>query len=364
MSYDYRYLKIDDGIAQKVSLFNKLEELFTHLVLQQGGDAQAAFDTMKKLQTWGYIDKNVDLNEFLKELEKKNIVEIVRGQASLTSKGERKIRQDSLMSIFSNLRKGAQGGHATNFVGEKGDNLPELRPWTYGDDTSQIDFQSSLKNALKRGQGKISLQEEDLEVCESEQSTNCATMLLIDISHSMILYGEDRMTPAKRVAIALTELIRRRFPKDSIDIALFGDDAFLVKPDKLLKISCGPYHTNTRAGLLLAQKVLSRRKYANKQIFMITDGKPSVINEKGGLYKNSVGLDPKIVNKTLEAAASCRRSNITITTFMVTSDPYLVQFVEKLTEVNKARAFFTSSEDLGQSIFVDYIRNRRRKLSG
>jgi uncharacterized protein with von Willebrand factor type A (vWA) domain len=205
------------------------------------------------------------------------------------------------------------------------------------------------------------LKEDDVEVYETEHQTSCATVLMIDVSHSMILYGEDRITPAKQVALALAELIQSKFPKDTLEVILFGDEARRVQVRDLPYVQVGPFHTNTRDGLRLARKILKREKNVNKQIFMITDGKPSALTmDDGRLYKNSWGLDQMIVNKTLDEAVACRRENISIATFMVAQDPYLIQFVEDLTKANRGRAFFTGLDGLGKDIFVDYMRNRRR----
>ena len=197
---------------------------------------------------------------------------------------------------------------------------------------------------------------------EQEVLSSCATVLLIDISHSMILYGEDRITPAKQVALALTELILTRYPKDALRVAVFGDRAWEVDIRQIPYLHVGPYHTNTRAGLRLAQSILGRLKHANKQIFMITDGKPSALDDGQGLYKNPYGLDPRIVARTLDEASDCRRHNITITTFMVAQDPYLTEFVDELSQANRGRAYYSSLENLGEYIFADYMRNRRRRL--
>jgi uncharacterized protein with von Willebrand factor type A (vWA) domain len=186
---------------------------------------------------------------------------------------------------------------------------------------------------------------------------------MIDISHSMILYGEDRITPAKQVALALSELISTRFPKDYLSLVTFGDEAELVSINELPFLTVGPYHTNTKAGLQLARNLLRKHGNANKQIFMVTDGKPSAIFDGNGrLYKNSFGLDPKIVNKTLDEAVACRREHIPITTFMVARDPYLINFVEELTKANQGRAYYSSLNNLGEFVFVDYIRNRKKKF--
>lgn len=185
--------------------------------------------------------------------------------------------------------------------------------------------------------------------------------MLIDISHSMILYGEDRITPAKQVAMAFTEMILTRFPKDTLNIVLFGDFAQEIKIKDLPYVGVGPYHTNTKAGLQLARQILLRRKSANKQIFMITDGKPSMINRSdGSIYKNPFGLDPIVVNRTLDEAIVCRKKKIPITTFMIAEDPYLQQFVQKLTELNRGRAYFASAQNLGDYVFWDFLKHRRK----
>ena len=185
---------------------------------------------------------------------------------------------------------------------------------------------------------------------------------MIDISHSMILYGEDRITPAKKVAMALAELIKVKYPKDTLDIIVFGNDAWPIEVKDLPYLQVGPYHTNTCAGLELAMDILRRRKNSNKQIFMITDGKPTCLKEGTKYYKNSFGLDRKVINKTLNMAAQCRRLKIPITTFMIAKDPYLQQFVQEFTKTNNGRAFYTSLTGLGEYIFEDFERNRRKTV--
>jgi uncharacterized protein with von Willebrand factor type A (vWA) domain len=204
--------------------------------------------------------------------------------------------------------------------------------------------------------------ERDLEVEEKDYKTTTSTVLMIDISHSMILYGEDRITPAKKVAMALAELIRTKYPKDTLDIVVFGNDAWTITIKELPYLQVGPYYTNTYAGLELAVDLLRRRKTHNKQIFMITDGKPTCLKEGLKYYKNSVGLDRKVVNKTLNMAAQCKRLKIPITTFMIAQDPYLQQFVRQFTEINGGRAFYSSLKGLGEYIFEDYIKNRKRTI--
>jgi Ca-activated chloride channel homolog len=199
-------------------------------------------------------------------------------------------------------------------------------------------------------------------VFEQEHLSSCATVLMVDISHSMILYGEDRITPAKKIALALSQLIQTRYPRDTLDVVLFGDDAVRVPQRELMKIQAGPYHTNTRAGLQVARQILESRRGVNKQIFMITDGKPSAIREFGRLYKNPFGLDPKIVNKTLEEAVQCRRKRISITTFMLATDYPLLDFVRRLTALNHGRIYETDPQNVGAYVFRDFVRNRRKRL--
>ena len=184
---------------------------------------------------------------------------------------------------------------------------------------------------------------------------------MIDISHSMILYGEDRITPAKKVALALAEMIRTRYPKDTLDILVFGDDAWQIELSEVPYLQVGPYHTNTVAGLELAMAILRRRKNPNKQVFMITDGKPTCIKVGKKYYKNAYGIDRKILNRTLALGAKCRKLGIPITTFMIASDPYLVEFVDKFTAANQGKAFYSSLEGLGEFLFMDYKQNKRKR---
>ena len=283
----------------------------------------------------------------------------------LTTKGVQKIRQDALREIFSSLKKTPMGSHETPHTGAGVERLSETKKWIFGDMPTNIDLTSTMTNAFKRdGIENFNLIEDDLEVYDTENLSTCATVLMLDISHSMILYGEDRITPAKQVGLALSELIMTKFPRDYIALVVFGDDAKLMSINELPFLNVGPYHTNTRAGLQLARNLLRRCGNVNKQIFMITDGKPSAMfDDAGRLYKNSFGLDPRIVNKTLDEAVACRREKITISTFMVARDPYLINFVEELTKANHGRAYYSSINNLGQFIFVDYIRNRRKRFS-
>ena len=228
----------------------------------------------------------------------------------------------------------------------------------------------TFRNALTRTAGdrgpgdplRISLREEDLEIREREQHTGCATVMMVDVSHSMVLYGEDRMFPAREIALALFQLITTRYRKDTLDLVLFGDDAEHVPLHRIPYIQAGPFHTNTKAGLRMAQSILAHRRHVNKQVFMVTDGKPSAIDRNGQIYKNPYGLDRMIVNRTLDEARACRKAGISVTTFMVARDPALVEFVAEFTRLNRGRAYFTGTDRLGETMFVDYLRNRRTRV--
>ena len=360
---NFQYLKWDKDLSRVMSQFSDLMDLFNYLLLQASGDVNQVREWLDYLKKRGFINNSFNVDKFWDELERRSIIEEDDNGHSLTQRGEQAIRKDSLKLIFRNLKSGNLGNHPTSQSGSGGERLPEPRPYRFGDSITNIDMFSAVGNAIKRsGLDEISLAEDDLEVFETENLSSCATVLLIDLSHSMILYGEDRITPAKQVALALSELIMTQYPKDSLNVGYFGDDAKTIEVKDIPYLRVGPFHTNTKAGLELAQNLLRNQKHPNKQIFMITDGKPSAIFENGHLYKNSVGLDPKIINQTLDEAAACKRSGIVITTFMVTQDPYLVNFVEELSQVNGGRAYFSSLDSLGEFIFEDYVRNKRRSV--
>lgn len=356
----FRYSAWDEALAARLSQFRSLKSLFEHLLLMTDGDVEQAFRWIEELKRRGALPPDFDLEAFKRQLEEENLIRQQDGHAVLTRKGERSIRQSSLDLIFGQLRKGASGDHRTSHSGEGGEVLPETRPFVFGDQVTDLNHTLTVQSALRNGLDDISVTEDDFHVHEREHRTSMATVLCLDISHSMVLYGEDRITPAKRVALALAELITTKYPKDSLDIIMFGDEARVVAIEELTYSGVGPFHTNTKAALQLAQQVLRGRRNAQKQIFMITDGKPSVIIENGQIYKNSFGLDPRIVNRTLDEATNCRRRNIPITTFMVAQDPALVDFVDQLTRINRGRAYYTGLDNLGGYVFADFVRNRRK----
>ena len=360
----HRYSHLDPDLLAELLANLDLLKLFNQLVLASGGDVEEAMEWMRNLQQQGYIDEAVDLEAFFASLEEQQLVERDgEGGMQLSAGGERKIRKSAFEEVFSSLQKGGPGFHSIRGSGDGVERLPETRPYAFGDELTHLDSVKSFHNALKRTHGDLALAEEDLEVHETEHLTACATVVAIDISHSMILYGEDRITPAKTVALALTELITTKYPKDYVGVILFGDRAERVELSEITRIQAGPYHTNTREALQLARGLLQRQKQPNKQIFLITDGKPSAITEHGQVYKNPFGLDLKIVNLTLDEADLCRRQKVVITTFMLATDTLLTDFVEKLTQRNRGRAYFASPYNLGEFLLADYIKNRRKRLS-
>ena len=362
----YRYSKWTPESQTDEQRLQQLVSLFSYMMIQTSGDVQEALDWLRQLAgEYDLFDENMSIDEFIDKLREIGIIADIENIPMLTDKGIRQIRQDALREIFTSLKKSAPGQHDTPHTGRGVDKTSETRKWNFGDIPTNINLTSTVTNAMKRaGIDDFMLSEDDLEVYESEHQTGCATVLMVDISHSMVLYGEDRITPAKQVALALSELIRSKFPKDFLAVLTFGDKAELISMNELPFLNVGPYHTNTRAGLQLARNLLRRQRgNLNKQIFMITDGKPSAIfDDSGRLYKNSFGLDPRIVNKTLDEAVQCRREHIVISTFMIARDPYLVDFVEEFTRANQGRAFYSSLNGLGELVLVDYLRNRKKKF--
>jgi uncharacterized protein with von Willebrand factor type A (vWA) domain len=343
--------------------FQQLLPLFLELLTHTSGDVEEALDWMKELdKEHGLFSKDYDLEDFKADLRKHGIIGERPGRSgkpTLTGKAEKLIRERALEQVFGQLKKSAEGRHALRRSGQGDEPTSERRAYRYGDRIEQVAMSDSIRNAQQRGIDRLQLTEDDLEVVETEHQTACATVLMIDISHSMILYGEDRITPAKKVAMAMAELIQRRYPKDSLDIVVFGDDAWQVSLRDLPYLQVGPYHTNTVAGLELSMDILRRRKVRNRRIVMITDGKPSCIKVNGEYYMNSFGLDDRIVARTLDAAGRARKLGIPITTFMIARDPWLQRFIERFTEANQGRAFYTGLKGLADMVFRDHATNRK-----
>jgi uncharacterized protein with von Willebrand factor type A (vWA) domain len=353
------------------TVFEKLFGIFKELLLHTSGDVDEALDWLKELDEEYHITTSeYTMEDFIEDLKKKGYIreEIddpdSGGGLSMTAKTERTLRSSALEQIFGKLKRSASGNHSTKHSGNGDEQTADLRQYNFGDSLDNIAMNESIKNAfINQGIDNFGMTQNDLVVQETYFKAQMSTVLMIDISHSMILYGEDRITPAKKVALALAELIKTRYPKDTLDIIVFGNDSWQIQLADLPYLKVGPYHTNTVAGLELAMDILRKKKNTNKQIFMITDGKPSCLKEPdGSYYKNSFGLDEYIVNKCLNKAAACRRLKIPITTFMIASDPYLQEFVHDFTDANKGKAFYTGLKGLGEFIFRDYEKNRKKNI--
>ncbi len=355
---------------KSISPFDKLFGIFKELITHTSGDFDEAIEWLRELdKEYELTDETYTIEDFIEDLKAKGYIreEIDENGGSgmgITAKTERAIRQTALENIFGNLNKSGAGNHKTKASGQGDEMTGEFRSYHFGDSLEKISLTESLKNAqINHGIGEFELTEEDLVVEDTQFKSQMSTVLMIDISHSMILYGEDRITPAKKVAMALAELITTRYPKDTIDILVFGNDAWSISIKDIPYLKVGPYHTNTVAGLQLAMDILRRMRNTNKQIFMITDGKPSCVREKDGTYyMNSNGLDPYVTEKCYTQAAQARKLHIPITTFMIARDSYLQQFVDKFTEANQGKAFYTGLKGLGEMIFEDYENNRKKRI--
>ncbi|UYQ95812.1 VWA domain-containing protein [Chitinophaga horti] len=357
------FFKFDPADGAKPP-FERLLETFTQLLTYTSGDAAEALQWLTALdKEYQLTDKNYGIGDFVQDLKDKGYLKEneENGEIKITSKAEQTIRKKALEEIFGRLKRSNTGDHNTRKSGLGDEQNAETRPFEFGDGLEKIDVTASIRNAqINHGVDSFRIQQDDLEIRETDFKTQTSTALMIDISHSMILYGEDRITPAKMVAMALSELITTRYPKDTLDIIVFGNDAWQIEIKDLPYLQVGPYHTNTVAGLEMAMDILRRRRNPNKQIFMITDGKPTCLKVGRQYYKNSFGLDRKILNRTLNLAAQCKKLKIPITTFMVATDPWLQQFVKEFTETNNGKAFFSGTDKLGQFLFYDFENNKRK----
>ncbi|MEQ9424285.1 MAG: VWA domain-containing protein [Cyclobacteriaceae bacterium] len=362
----HRFTEYIPEKSPEQSAFDNLLKVFLQLMVITAGDVAEALAWLTNLdKQYKMTSEDYGIGDFIDDLKAKGYIteENQDGKFKLTAKSEQSIRKSALEEIFGKLRKGGKGDHRTNFSGQGDEMGSDHRAFEFGDSIENIAMTDSIRNAhINHGLGDFTLTQDDLEVVESEYKSQTSTVLMIDISHSMILYGEDRITPAKKVAMALGELITRKYPKDTLDIIVFGNDAWQIKMKDLPYLQVGPYHTNTVAGLELAMDILRRRKNRNKQIFMITDGKPTCMKVGIKYYKNAFGLDSKILNKTLTLAAQCKKLNVPITTFMIASDPYLREFVREFTAVNKGNAYYSSLQGLGNLVFEDFKRNKRKSF--
>ena len=363
-------------VPKEIAHFDRVFDVFKELLTHTSGNVEEAFEWLDVLdKEYSIFTDEYSLADFEEDLKKRGYIKEEidpkdgnagkgKGKNLLTAKMESALREFALDQIFGKLKKSGIGNHRTSKIGVGDERDGDSRTFQYGDDLALVNMTESLKNAqINHGISDLKLTENDLIVEETKHKAQMSTVLMIDISHSMILYGEDRITPAKKVAMALVELINRKYPKDTIDIIVFGNEAWPIKVKDLPYLQVGPYHTNTVAGLELAMDILRRKRNTNKQIFMITDGKPSCVKlPNGEFYKNSNGLDEMIVGQCLNKAAQARKLKIPITTFMIAQDPYLRKFVEMFTAQNKGKAFLTGLSGLGQMIFEDYEKNRVKRI--
>jgi len=270
----------------------------------------------------------------------------------------------SLRDLLGSLGKSSFGRHDTRDMATGIEASGASKQYEFGD-TLNLDITATLSSAIQR-EGvnlPLNLEYHDLQVHQCEYQSSCATVLMLDCSHSMILYGEDRFTPAKKVAMALSHLIRTQYPGDSLSLVLFHDSAEELPLSQLARVKVGPYYTNTREGLRMAQRILQRQRKDMKQIVMITDGKPSALTlEDGRIYKNAFGLDPLVVSETLQEVSKCKRAGVLINTFMLASDYGLVQFVQKVTQMCRGKAYFTTPYTLGQYLLMDYMSRKTKTI--
>ena len=373
---------IYDDLLQSEQTLEDLRRAIEQALLESNLLDEEMRERLQQMQADGSLDELIE--QLIERLEQEDYVSIDQphdpsrqpsvggqvGQAQEPAKFE--ITDTSLdflgfktlRDLLGSLGKSSFGRHDTRDLATGIEASGASRRYEFGD-TLNLDVTATLSSAIQREGLKLPLNIEysDLQVHQCEYQSSCATVLMLDCSHSMILYGEDRFTPAKKVAMALSHLIRTQYPGDSLSLILFHDSAEEVPLSQLARVKVGPYYTNTREGLRLAQRILQRQRKDMKQIVMITDGKPSALTlEDGRIYKNAFGLDPLVVSHTLEEVAKCKRAGILINTFMLASDYGLVQFVQKVTEMCRGKAYFTTPYTLGQYLLMDYMSRKTKTI--
>ncbi|HEX4004649.1 MAG TPA: VWA domain-containing protein [Acidobacteriaceae bacterium] len=380
---------LDSGFENPLAEFQDLDQTMEDLreALRRALEQGDAFDEslqqkIDQMAADGRLDELID--KLMDRLERENYIsteqsENPEGQPQspgqtggaqtdarfeVTDKSLDFLGYKTLRDLLGSLGKASLGRHDTRHYATGVETSGGTQPYEFGD-TLNLDAPATLKSAIAR-EGltlPLNLEYSDLQVHQSEYQSSCATVVMLDCSHSMILYGEDRFTPAKKVAMAMAHLIRTQYPGDTLSLVLFHDSAEELPVSQLARVKVGPYYTNTREGLRLAQRILQRQRKDMKQIVMITDGKPSALTlPDGRIYKNAFGLDPLVVSETLEEVARCKRSNILINTFMLASDFGLVQFVQKVTQMCKGKAYFTTPETLGEYLLMDYMQRRMKTI--
>jgi Ca-activated chloride channel family protein len=372
---------LDSGFSDPYSSFGDLDQSLDNLreALRRLLENGSFFDEeirqkIDQLSAEGRLDELIE--QLLKRMESDNFItplpdtSVAKGQDGpggnvrfeVTDKSLDFLGFKTLRDLLGSLGKSSYGRHDTRHWATGVEASGASRPYEFGD-TLNLDATTTLSSAIAR-EGlslPLNLEYSDLHVHQCEYQSSCATVVMLDCSHSMILYGEDRFTPAKRVAMALSHLIRTQYPGDSLSLVLFHDSAEEMPVAQIARVKVGPWHTNTREGLRVAQRVLARQRKDMKQIIMITDGKPSALTlPDGRIYKNPYGLDPLVVSETLEEVARCKRSNIMINTFMLAQSYELVQFVHKVSEMCRGKAYFTTPDRLGEYLLMDYM-NRKSK---
>ena len=339
--------KIDELSAQ-----GKLDELIDQLI--------------QRLESQNYISSSSRRPQRTRASQAGGEIGDVQGEVrfEVTDKSLDFLGYKTLRDLLASLGKSNFGRHDTRHYATGVESGGASQRYQFGD-TLNLDTTATLSSAIAReGIGMpLNLEYDDLHVHQCEYQSSCATVVMLDCSHSMILYGEDRFTPAKRVAMALSHLIRTQYPGDSLSLVLFHDSAEEMPVSHIARVKVGPWYTNTREGLRVAQRILARQKKDMKQIVMITDGKPSALTlPDGRIYKNAYGLDPLVVSETLEEVARCKRSNVMINTFMLASDYGLVQFVHKVSEMCRGKAYFTTPDTLGEYLLMDYMQHKSKTI--
>ncbi len=332
---------LDDGFLQELidQLIRKMEKEGMVSIDHQGGAPQGAAagrdGTMDGRVRFEITDKTMDF-----------------------------LGYQALRDLMGSLGQSSIGRHDTRGLATGIETSGTAKEYEFGD-SMNLDITATLSQSIQREglTSPLKIEYSDLRVNQCEYQSSCATVLMLDCSHSMILYGEDRFTPAKRVAMALSQLIRTQYPGDSLSVVLFHDSAEEIPLSQIARVKVGPYYTNTREGLRLAQRILSRQRKDMKQIVMITDGKPSAVTlQDGRIYKNAFGLDPLVISQTLEEVSRCKRNGILINTFMLAHEQGLIRFVQKITEMCRGRAYFTSAQTLGQYLLMDYMTRKTKSI--
>jgi Ca-activated chloride channel homolog len=380
---------LDSGFQNPMMQYQELEHTLDDLreALRRALESGDLFDedmqeSIDEMAAEGKLDELID--KLLDRMEKENFISTGPSQnpgrvsqaTGQTGEAEQQVRFEvtdksldflgykTLRDLLGSLGKSNYGRHDTRHWATGIETSGASRPYEFGD-TLNLDPTATLASAIAR-EGltlPLNIEYRDLQVQQCEYQSSCATVVMLDCSHSMILYGEDRFTPAKKVAMALSHLIRTQYPGDSLSLVLFHDSAEEIPVSQLARVKVGPYHTNTREGLRVAQRILKAQRKDMKQIVMITDGKPSALTlPDGRIYKNAFGLDPLVVSETLEEVARCKRSNVMINTFMLASDPGLVQFVHQVSEMCRGKAYFTTPETLGEYLLMDYMQRKMRTI--